>query len=128
MMNENSQRRHFTRIPFDTRYLLVSPDSKAQWQGSAIDLSLKGALIHRPDGFDANRGDTFRLDLMLDEDGSMIQMEVRVAHLQAEYVGFECLHIDLDSMSHLKRVFELNLGNPELLEREINEMIALSQS
>lgn len=126
-MSTNTQRRHFTRIPFDTDYRLHSIDGKQHWQGMVIDLSIKGALLHRPDSFHANRGDNFLLDLILNQEGMTIQMEVTVAHLHEIYVGFECHHIDIDSMTHLRRVLELNLGDPHLLEREINEMIQLNQ-
>lgn len=126
-MSTNTQRRHFTRIPFDTDYRLHSIDGKQLWQGMVIDLSIKGALLHRPDSFHANRGDKFLLELILNQEGMTIQMEVTVAHLHEIYVGFECHHIDIDSMTHLRRVLELNLGDPHLLEREINEMIQLNQ-
>ena len=46
-----------------------------------------------------------------------------MAHIHDDYIGFECKYIDLNSMSHLRRTLELNLGDPRLLEREIIEMI-----
>lgn len=126
-MSTNTQRRHFTRIPFDADYRLHSINGKQHWQGMVIDLSIKGALLHRPDSFHANRGDKFLLELILNQEGMTIQMEVTVAHLHEIYAGFECHHIDIDSMTHLRRVLELNLGDPHLPEREINEMIQLNQ-
>lgn len=126
-MSDTPQRRHFTRIPFDTEYQLQSPDARGHWTGTVIDLSLKGALIHRPADFDAQRGDDFILELILNKEGLKIHMDVKVAHMHNELVGFVCEHIDLESMTHLRRVLELNLGDPHLLEREINEMIQLTR-
>ena len=36
-----------------------------------------------------------------------------------ELIGFVCRHIDVDSISHLRRLVELNLGDEALLEREL---------
>ena len=36
-----------------------------------------------------------------------------------DLVGMVCRHIDVDSISHLRRLVELNLGDEALLEREL---------
>ncbi len=123
MTHPDSQRRHFTRIPFDAEYRLHSPDANKHWDGTVIDLSLHGVLVKRPEDIQASRGDEFTLELILNANEVNIQMEVHVAHSHDSFIGFECEHIDLDSMTHLRRVLELNLGDPKLLERELNEMI-----
>jgi len=33
-----------------------------------------------------------------------------------------CLSIDLDSITHLRRLLELNLGDPQLVERELLQL------
>jgi len=127
MTHQDSQRRHFTRIPFDAEYKLHTADSSKHWQGIILDLSLHGVLVQRPEDIQASRGDEFILDLILNANDVNIQMEVHVAHSHDTFIGFECEHIDLDSMIHLRRVLELNLGDPMLLERELNEMIHLKE-
>ncbi|VAW93443.1 hypothetical protein MNBD_GAMMA21-1886 [hydrothermal vent metagenome] len=127
MTHQDSQRRHFTRIPFDAEYKLHTADSSKHWQGIILDLSLHGVLVQRPEDIQASRGDEFILDLILNANDVNIQMEVHVAHSHDTFIGFECKHIDLDSMTHLRRVLELNLGDPMLLERELNEMIHLKE-
>lgn len=126
-MTDTPQRRHFVRISFDAKYLLVSSDNDQQWRGTVIDLSLKGALLNKPDGFTCKRGDKFVLELILSQDSLNIQMDVNVAHVHESMVGVTCEHIDLESITHLRRVLELNLGDPHLIERELSEMIQLNQ-
>lgn len=46
-------------------------------------------------------------------------MEVVLTRTQPQSLGFVCRHIDLDSISHLRRLVELNLGDEQLLEREL---------
>lgn len=112
---QDDQRR-FTRIPFDADALLIGDERK--WACELIDLSLKGALISEPEGWSGNAGDHYRLTLTLDED-TRIHMDVSVAHQENRHVGLTCRDIDLDSITHLRRLVELNLGDASLLEREL---------
>ena len=89
---------------------------------SMIDISLQGVLIKKPDEWTANVGDTGQIRIILSDHTSTINMDVKVAHIEDEYVGFHCEHIDLDSITHLRRLVELNLGDPEMLERELSAL------
>jgi pSer/pThr/pTyr-binding forkhead associated (FHA) protein len=108
--------RHFSRIPFDTAVTLHGPAQT--WRSRLIDLSLQGALIERPAEWQGRQGDAFTLDMTLD-DGTIIRMEVTVAHAESATIGFHCDNIGLESISHLRRLIELNLGDPQLLNREL---------
>jgi hypothetical protein len=127
MTDSQPQRRHFTRIQFATEYRLTDPDKGNTWSSELVDLSLHGALIHRPADFNQSVGDKLKLQLKLGEDGVKIEMETHIAHIHNDLVGLECEHIDIDSMTHLRRILELNLGDPTLMEREIPEMISVYQ-
>ena len=113
---EPVQRRRFTRIPFDADARLSAGDR--QWQVELLDISLKGALIARPADWQAGAEGPFRLELRLGED-AVIAMDVSVAHQDEDRLGLRCEDIDLESITHLRRLVELNLGNPDLLEREL---------
>jgi hypothetical protein len=114
------ERRHFTRIPMDGRVTL-SCDGR-EWQTQMLDISLKGALLQRPAGYEGRSGDSCSVTLQLEAQGVTIAMQGSVAHCEQEHLGFHCEHIDLDSISHLKRLVELNLGDEALLERELTEL------
>ena len=116
------QMRHFTRVPFDCEARLVS--AQQSWPTQLIDISLKGALISKPEGWQGQRGDKFKLEIFLAGKDIEIGMEVSVSHVEDDCIGFSCDHLDIDSASHLHRLMELNLGDESLLEREIHEMIA----
>lgn len=110
------EQRRFTRVPFDAKALLGKDDR--EWPCELIDLSLKGALIRRPNEWSGHAGEDYRLTLMLDDD-VLIHMDVNVAHVEDQHVGLSCKDIDLDSITHLRRLVELNLGDAALLEREL---------
>jgi len=44
-------------------------------------------------------------------------MQGSVAHIEADYVGATCQHIDRDSAAHLRRIVELNLDDEAQLPR-----------
>ena len=93
--------RHLTRIPFDAEYRITDNATDKPYTGHVIDLSLKGALIERPDALSVHLDDVLSLDLILGEGDLHIQMQARVAHLHEHSIGMVCEHLDLDSMSHL---------------------------
>lgn len=65
------------------------------------------------------------LDLLLGDGDVHIQMQVKVVHVHEKAVGMLCEHLDLESVTHLCRFIELNLGSHKRLERELDEMLQL---
>lgn len=112
----SNERRTFSRIEFDATTLLCQDEQR--WDVVLIDVSLNGALVTLPDEFDGDRNRDFTLYIHLGADIA-INMIVTLAHLREDQAGFRCESIDLDSMTHLRRVVELNLGDSDLLEREL---------
>lgn len=90
-----------------------------------IDLSLNGVLLVPAAGATiADRTDAaYRLRLTLSSNTN-IAMDLRLAHSKPGYAGFLCERIDIDSLTHLRRLFELNLADPALLQRELAELAA----
>ena len=116
-----NNRRLYSRIAFHAPARLVS--STRAVDTVVIDLSLKGALIRLPADIHIGEGETGQLHVRLGETDDRISMEVRAIHVEGRYTGLLCERIDLDSVTHLRRLVELNLGNPELLDRELSALI-----
>jgi hypothetical protein len=117
---------------------------------TVVDISLKGALVqlvpppghHIPAHVVPALGARGRLRLSLSPT-DFIAMNISVARAQpitlpAEYradglsagiptktyqLGLDCLHIDLDSMTHLRQIIERNMQDPALLGRELAVLI-----
>ena len=118
---EFNEQRRFNRISFDAEAHLIKGEEK--WPCQLIDLSLKGALIAHPKNLKTQTGDKFLLRLVLDSEREVvIEMQVSVSHIENDHIGFRCEHIDLDSITHLRRLVELNLGDTELLERDLSAL------
>lgn len=114
-----SERRRFQRFSFEALARLYSQN--AAWDTQLIDISMKGVLVERPQDFEGEVGGQFRLDLRL-RGSVVISMGVVAAHVGAERIGLKWRSIDLDSFSRLKRLIELNLGDPNLLDRELSAL------
>ena len=98
------ERRHFVRVGFDAPALLTT--ATAAFSVHVLDLSLKGALIMVPAQAALGQG----------------TLSTEVAHVQGLHTGLLCKGIDLDSVTHLRRLIELQLGDPALLERDLGEL------
>jgi hypothetical protein len=116
MSDANHNRRRFKRIGFDAATELVQGEQR--WDVELHDLSLKGLLIKAPADWQGDPARPFFASITLTAD-TLIQMEVLQAHNNNGQLGFVCEHIDLDSISHLRRLVELNIGDGGLLEREL---------
>lgn len=122
----SDERRRFTRVPFDAQTGLEQDGWRVE--ATLLDLSLRGLLVLEPAEWDAARAEApFSAVIDLAE-GSQIRMEVEMVHAEEGLLGFRCLHIDLDSVSHLRRLIALNLGDEALLEREFATLLEAPQN
>lgn len=116
------ERRHFSRIAFDGIAHLVTVDARVPVR--VLDLSLKGALLRLPEVGAVEDGALCLLDLPLAPHDGRVTLAAQVAHVQGERVGLQTLGIDVDSITHLRRIVELNLGDPALAERDLKALVA----
>ncbi|MBB1270188.1 PilZ domain-containing protein [Shewanella sp. SR44-3] len=110
------EKRRFSRFLFATSAHLYQGD--AVWETKILDLCLNGALVETPPDFEPNNT-ALSLVFFLPDSEIKITMEVGIIVKDTVNLRLECLHIDIDSISHLKRMVELNLGDTELLHREL---------
>jgi hypothetical protein len=117
-----NHRRSFTRIFFDAE--TVATQDGQYWLVQLVDISLRGILIKvLPDQtLDPSKD----VDISIHLGGDVqICMTTRVVNQQNAQVGLVCDHIDVDSMTHLRRLVELNVGDTSLLERELHALTEL---
>jgi len=123
---DKNEPRHFSRIPFHSNVQLHFHLSKEAQTAHLLDISLKGALVEtaKPIIY-AFKGKTCRMVLSLGKGGEHIAMDGKVVHQEGLLVGIECQNIDLDSMTNLRRLVELNMGDEKLLGRELAEVLKI---
>lgn len=121
----STERRNFIRVTFTAPAQLVSLAGK--FSVNVHDLSFKGALVTSAQAIALPLGTQCELHVNLDASSEQIAMNVEVAHKEGEQLGLLCRNIDIDSMTHLRRLIELQLGDPSLLELELSELLARSR-
>lgn len=117
--------RHYSRVPFhaDTTLHLAG----TQLAVHLLDIAIKGALVEIPAGATVIVGENCRLVMPLNDSGEEIVMGARVAHLEGQHVGIECSNIDVDSLTKLRRLIELNLGDAALADRELTNLFRIGR-
>ena len=120
MTDNHTERRRFKRVAFDAKTKLNQGGKT--WAVQLIDLSLKGLLIEKPSPWEGDPNERFMVDIEL-QDGIDVVMEVQLTHDDHNHLGFVCKHIELDSVTHLRRLIELNIADHDELERELGALM-----
>lgn len=120
MAVENTNRR-FDRVAFDAEcelHITGQPPAVVELH----DISLKGALVESSSALSLVEGDKAELVLYLSNE-VMIRMPSTLRSVRGLSYGFEITQLDLDSIAHLRRLIELNLGSDELIHRNLEALI-----
>ncbi len=105
------EKRRFARAPFDGSATLTI--GTQTFDVVLSDLSLRGALLeHAPDQI-LEQGLAGMLTLVLEDTDIAIPLQCKVSHVGPGRAGVEFMLVEVDSMQHLRRLVELNLGNSE---------------
>lgn len=123
MTHSADNRRSFSRVPFTANAHIFAQQGDIYLNCPVIDVSLNGLLIRCPDNWSGHLDDVFKVDLLLENGQIVINMQATIAHMTQHTIGFHCQSIDLDSITHLKRLIELNLADEGLLHRELSALL-----
>ena len=110
------EKRRFQRFFYKAKAILVGDESTVPCR--IIDICMNGCLLEFDQPWSGSSDKLYTLILGL-SDEIFINMKLLFAHGQGEQIGFKCDQIDIDSMTNLRRLVELNLGDSAMLEREL---------
>jgi len=120
---QNLNRRRFLRIQFDGTTALDTGNGFQTVE--LVDLSLKGALISSPESINWQPDGCADLTITLANDGTILRFQAKLVRNMGNQYGVRFEVIDLDTMTHLRRLMELNLGDENLLERELEQLFPI---
>ncbi len=109
------ERRRVHRVAFQAKAMLYCGAQSMAVE--VLDLSLKGALIAAPKTHVPLNTDC-QLLMALDEI-VQIRFTAHIARQTEREWGLQITELDLESIQHLRRLVELNLGDPDLLSRDL---------
>jgi hypothetical protein len=122
-MAPNDDRRRFSRVPFHHSAELTVDQSSGPCE--LLDISLRGALVAVPPSVEAPLETRCTVCVRLDPEGeTTIRMDGEIAHREGDVAGIRCTEIDLESIGHLRRLLELNVGDDALMRRELTALVA----
>jgi PilZ domain len=116
----SAERRRFSRIDFDARVELAQGDRC--WQAQLLDVSLKGVLLAKTGSYQLESKQPLLIKIIL-SDQTTIAMSTLLVNQSLEHIRLACVTIDIDSVAHLRRLIELNLGDTQAAERELAELL-----
>ena len=119
-MVQPTEQRHFQRVHFFQQVKVRVGEQV--FETHCLDISLRGILLVKPEGASWPLEKEVLVTLTL-SDQEVIEMHCSVAHMDDDVVGFACDSLDLDSMTALRRLLELNLSDPDGINRELGELI-----
>ncbi|MCW8831724.1 MAG: PilZ domain-containing protein [Colwellia sp.] len=117
-------RRQFTRILFSIKAELTVEDNS--YPVSIHDISLNGALVTAVNSEQSLKGKFGTLSFFLSDNESVVTMHIAVVHEHKDETGLQCNAIDIDSVTHLRRLVELNLGDSDQLNKELSQLSRLA--
>ena len=118
-MELNSDKRRFQRFIYQSNAVL--DNAGVTFECKIHDLSLKGCLLEFAESWPVATQKHYTLTMDLSDDVSIV-MDVQAVHVDDKFIGFSCQNIDIDSITNLRRLVELNLGNSQVLERELTAL------
>lgn len=113
-------RRQFTRILFSIDAQLEV--NEQTYPVNILDISLNGALVSSPKSGDDIKNKLGVLSFNLSGSDAQVEMHIAVVHVESDEVGLQCNAIDIDSVTHLRRLVELNLGDDSQLNKELSQL------
>ncbi|MES2822881.1 MAG: PilZ domain-containing protein [Pseudomonadota bacterium] len=114
-------RRRFSRIDFDARVELIQGDN--HWHAQLLDISLKGVSLAKLGLYHVELNAPLLVKIILSNQ-SYIAMSTQLIQQSIEQLRLACHTIDINSVGHLRRLIELNLGDAEAAERELWELLS----
>lgn len=88
-----------------------------------LDMSLRGFLARCPSGWRPEEGDKLKVEWRL-ADLIKLELDAVVLHVNDGKIGCSWEARDAESFAHLRRLVEVNLLDPKLVERELDALKA----
>ncbi len=120
------ERRKFSRISFEAPASITQGNT--QVQGVVNDLSLHGLLVTTTTANQLSLNEAISVNIPLDNNEVTLSLQGEIVANANNELHIRILKIDVDSISHLRRLVELNIADEALLNRDLESLTALGES
>ena len=112
------EKRNFSRINFTASTQVEFNDSI--YEGELLDLSLRGALLSLKDQVPLKMKDRCTLIICLHSSDIKLIFEAELTHIHKNNMGFKFLGEDVGTMTHLRNLLSLNVGDYDKITDELD--------
>ncbi|WP_100752425.1 PilZ domain-containing protein [Vibrio salilacus] len=119
------ERRRFSRIVYQAKAVLTQGSTEVN--ALVCDLSLHGVLATSEQFGLLDTDKQVNVTFSLPGSEISLQLVANIVGLHNNVIRLSIDHIDIESIGHLKRLIELNVGDDELLHRDIEHLSDLGE-
>lgn len=116
-----NDQRSFRRINFTTEADILLDNQAVRC--TLVDLALQGALFSASNPLPVEIGEHYQLIIRLPASNLTLQFTAELIHQHGLFYGFIFRAEDSDTMGHLRRLLELNIGDSNETEREFRHWL-----
>ncbi len=114
--------RHFRRIPFEANVTLRI--GQETWKGLLLDVALKGAMVGTEAPLSFKMGTQCDLCISLPGTTISLDFQAKLVHSEEHCYGFKFLSENLETLTHLRKLIELNTGDAEATRSELHAWLS----
>ena len=111
-----TEKRNYQRIDFQAEADITIHEQL--FRCDLVDLALKGALLRSEQPLPLETGEQAQVTVFLPESSINLNFNAQLIHSSGNRYGFAFLSEDSETLGHLRRLLELNIGRPEQTARE----------
>jgi hypothetical protein len=116
--------RHFRRIPFEAEVTLKAGEKTCT--GQLFDVALKGAMVGTETPLPFNLGAKCSLGITLSGSPVSLNFQAELVHQEERCYGFKFISENLETLTHLRKLIELNTGDAEATRSELGAWLSKS--
>ncbi|WP_053981619.1 PilZ domain-containing protein [Marinagarivorans algicola] len=120
MSSQQEERRQYSRVTFEAQ-AIISQGNKS-FITELIDISLNGLLAKTPEHYHLRSDMPCSVKIILSPELA-ISMQAALVHSSHRALGLHCTSIDMDSITHLRKLIESNIEDPHASERVLSELV-----
>ena len=114
--------RRFRRVPFEA---VVTMDSgQSSISGELLDVALKGAMVGTDEPLGFALETECQLCITLPDSPIELNFQARLIHKEENRSGFIFVSEDLETLTHLRKLIELNTGDAETTRSELTAWLS----
>ena len=112
------EKRNFSRINFKANSQIEFDNNT--YEGVLLDISLRGALLSFKDPVPLKKKDCCTLIICLHSSDIKLIFEAELVHIHKNNLGFKFLREDIGTMTHLRNLLSLNVGDYDKITDELD--------